>query len=688
MSIDMTQFHQLFFDESFEGLEDMESALLELSRGAGDPELIHTIFRAAHSIKGGGGTFGFTAISDFTHAMETLLDEMRGEQRSIDEQGLNLVLDSVDVLREMLKAARDGKELDVDRVAASQARLEAALLDRGTGAAEVSRSNGSLEAPAGWKIDFRPYPQLMKTGNDPVRMIHELAGMGELTVEVDTDGIPGAADFDPEECYLAWKLVLVTDASLEQINEIFEWVDGDCDLDIQMLCTDKTGVPVDGARDVDADAGPGEPVSLTATQQRDDDRRQLERRSATESTIRVNTTKIDELINMVGELVITQSMLSQAGNELESGNSKKLEKLRNGLEQLERNSRELQESVLRMRMFPISFSFNRFPRMVHDLSVQLGKRVELKLSGETTELDKTVMEKIGDPLVHLVRNALDHGIETPRARRERGKPETGVLHLNACHQGGHIVIEVSDDGNGLPKDKILEKARALGLVGEGENLSHDQVLDLIFRPGFSTVDEVSDLSGRGVGMDVVRQNIRSLGGSIEVSSAAGTGTTFTVRLPLTLAIVDGQAVRVGQETYIIQLVSILESLQVSTGSVCSIAGETELFRLRDEYIPVVRLHRLFGVTPASTRLRDGIVVIIEEGGRKAGLFVDELQGQQQYVIKSLETNFRNVPGISGATILGDGRVALIVDVAGLVRLAYTDREGSDYRPVGADENAA
>jgi len=672
MSIDVSQFHQIFFEESFEGLETMESALLELGQGSEDPELIHLIFRAAHSIKGGSGTFGFTAVSNFTHVMETLLDEMREGGREVSAAAMNLLLESVDVLRDMLEAARDGGDFDADRAGATQARLEAMLGGTVVAAPQTVADAAPASADSGWRIEFSPYPDLLKTGNDPVRMFRELAELGSLDVEVHTGKVPQFAEFDPEECFLAWTLTLRGDVALDQINEIFEWVDGDCDLSIEALAG--PAAETLPAPPVPEEADVSEAVlreAPPADDRRVGDRRQADRRSASgaDSSIRVSIKKIDELINMVGELVITQSMLGQVGSELEEFDPGKLEKLRDGLSQLERNTRELQESVMQIRMLPISFSFNRFPRLVHDLSAKLGKKVELKISGEGTELDKTVMEKIGDPLVHLVRNSLDHGIEAPDVRAAKGKPETGVVHLNAYHQGGNIVIEISDDGGGLPADKILAKAQQRGLVAEGETLSREKILELIFEPGFSTAEEVSDVSGRGVGMDVVRRNIKDLGGTIEVRSEPDRGSTFVIRLPLTLAILDGQLLSVGAETFIMPLVSIVESLQLDAAMVSSVAGSAEMYRLREDYVPIVRLYELFDIKPDATRLQDSLLVVVEYDGHKIGLLVDELLGQQQVVIKSLETNFKRVEGLSGATILGDGTVALILDVGGLITMS-------------------
>ncbi len=685
MSIDISQFHQVFFEESFEGLDLMESALLGLSQGSDDPELIHLIFRAAHSIKGGSGTFGFTAIASFTHVMETLLDEMREGERSVSKPALTLLLQSGDVLRDMLEAARDGREFDPDRAATMQAQLEG-LLDGEVGRSPVS-SQTEADSRSAWRIQFRPYPDLLKTGNDPVRMFRELAALGEMTVEVDTSAVPRAEVYDAETCYLAWTITLSGDISREQIDEIFEWVDGDCDLVVEALGARQESPLPQSADTPKAPAAAPLAGGSDEDRRSGDDRRKTDRRTtaAADTSIRVSINKIDEIINMVGELVITQSMLGQFGTEVEEFDSGMIEKLRDGLSQLERNTRDLQESVMRIRMLPISFSFNRFPRLVHDLSAKLGKKIDLKISGESTELDKTVMEKIGDPLVHLVRNSLDHGIEMPDERAAKGKPETGVVHLNAYHQGGHIIIEISDDGGGLPTDKILSKARQRGLVGEGETLSHEETLQLIFEPGFSTAETVSDVSGRGVGMDVVRRNIKDLGGSIEVRSERDQGSKFTIRLPLTLAILDGQLLKVSDEIFIIPLVSIVESLQIDVNKVNAIAGSVEMYRLRDDYVPIVRLYELFDLQPSNTSLQDALLVIVEHDGRKVGILVDELLGQQQVVIKSLETNFRRVAGLSGATILGDGMVALILDVGGLISMS---NRGPASQPPRNRERAA
>jgi len=696
MSIDMSQFYQTFFEESFEGLDVMESGLLGLDVGAADAETVNTIFRAAHSIKGGSGTFGFTSVADFTHVMETLLDEMRDGSRMVTTEAVDLLLKSVDVLREMLTAVQSESDIDVEHVSSIQKKLEVLLHGESTDAEADAESEQSISEDSGassWQISFKPLDYLLKTGNDPVRIFKELSLLGEYEVECQMDNLPLFADIDPESCYLFWDIKLSGEIKKEQIEEVFEWVDEDCELNIELngssedeSVTEELKPVVEELKEVapvavETSANVTEPtkktepanetsLSIASTQEKVKPSTTKKAVSTDSGSIRVSIDKVDALINMVGELVITQSMLGQLGERVDEDS---LEKLQDGLAQLERNTRELQENVMRIRMLPISFAFQRFPRMVRDLSGKLGKDIELRLLGEQTELDKTVMEKIGDPLVHLVRNSIDHGIEMPDDREAAGKPRTGVVELNAFHQGGNIVIEITDDGKGIDRDVVFSKAVEKGLVSENDNLTDEQVYDLIFAPGFSTAKEVSDVSGRGVGMDVVKRNIRELGGNIEIVSAKGEGSKITIRLPLTLAILDGQLIRVGGDTYIVPLVSIIESLQVKAAQVNAIAGQAELYKLRDEYIPVVRLHNVFDLKADSEVLTDGLIVVVEGDGQRAGLFVDDLMGQQQVVIKSLETNYRPVDGVSGATILGDGTVALILDITGLIKLSQQER---------------
>jgi len=669
MSIDVSQFHQVFFEESFEGLDVMEMGLLSLHEGEPDIETINNIFRAAHSIKGGAGTFGFSAVSEFTHGLETLLDEMRNGERDISAESVNVMLEAVDVIRNMLNAVQQQTEPDNARIQEVAGHLQAVLQSDAapqTQASAPEAQAGIATSTSGWLIEFKPHPHLLQTGNDPVRMFKELAELGDMSVKLDDKALPAFSDLEAEESYLGWEITLLGDISREAVDEIFEWVEGDCDLSIEPIHNEASSEDTVAATSelIEKETIPTPaPTSVKAVE--------TKKNVVTEtamSSIRVGTEKVDSLINLVGELVITQSMLSQLGENFEPS---RLVQLVDGLEQLERNTRELQEGIMRIRMLPISFAFNRFPRLVHDLSAKMGKQVELKLAGEHTELDKTVMEKIGDPLVHLVRNSLDHGLETPEKRLAAGKSEIGELHLNAYHQGGNIVIEISDDGAGLNEEKIYQKAVERGLVSEDEQLSPEKIHDLIFLPGFSTADIVSDVSGRGVGMDVVRKNINSLGGSVEVHSQAGVGSTFTIRLPLTLAIMDGQTIQVGDQKYIIPLISIIESVEIKPGTVKNVTGKGEVYSLRDEYVPLIRLADVFNLEASAETLEQGLLVVVESDDRKVGLFVDELLAQQQVVIKSLETNYRKVMGVAGATILGDGTVALILDITGLLAM-YRD----------------
>ncbi|MCB1871913.1 MAG: chemotaxis protein CheA [Gammaproteobacteria bacterium] len=689
MTIDMSQFHQVFFEESFEGLEVMESGLLNMDPGEVDAEQINAIFRAAHSIKGGSGTFGFSDIAAFTHIMETLLDEMRDGRRLVTDRALEVLLRSVDVLREMLTAASGKGDLDEESVKAQMQELEAVLNDHAgepaSGSDIDAGSNATLHEVIGWHLVFRPLPRMMQTGNDPLRILRELASLGDMEVECDVSLLPGFAQFDPEECYLSWNIHLNGGVDRVQIDEVFDWVEDDCDLAVMPLHADAPELSEadnptkkvigDSASNVTEAEELCGPDRRKSGDRRKGDRRVEQRRASAappSNSIRVDITKIDTLINMVGELVITQSMLSMLGENFHIG---QVDRLQEGLAQLERHTREMQESVMQIRMLPISFTFSRFPRLVHDLSTQLGKKIELRMSGENTEVDKTVIEKIGDPLVHLVRNSLDHGIEMPDQRIAAGKPETGVVELNAFHNGGSIVIEIRDDGRGLDADRIHRKAIEKGLIEESDKMSDQQIYELIFQPGFSTADTVNDVSGRGVGMDVVRRNINELGGNIEIESELGRGSAIIIRLPLTLAILDGQIISVGDEIYIVPLISIIESLQVHPDSINLVAGRGEAFKLRDEYLPIVRLHEVFGIEGYRAQdLKDGLLVVVEGDGRRCGILVDDLIGQQQVVIKSLEANYGRVEGVSGATILGDGSVALILDIPGIMRLTNQSPE--------------
>ncbi|SFR59929.1 chemotaxis protein CheA [Thiomicrospira sp. ALE5] len=684
----MEVFRQTYLEESFEGLQVMEAGLLELPEGTPDAEKINEIFRAAHSIKGGSGTFGFSEIAGFTHVLETLLDEMRDFKRDVTQHSIRVMLDAVDVLRDMLTKLQDHEPIDQERSDSVQAQMEKLLAgdvaEVTTSASqpestEADESNNDEDNNA-WHIMLHPERHLLQTGNEPLRIFRELQTLGHLDVSAEIEEMVGWESFNPEELYLKWNLMLSGDVSEDDISEVFEWIDGD-GAHIQVLpvkaaglasgseqtvsVQDTVAVPPAKAASGEADTNPVIPEKKPITKA---NAAQPKKTAQADGSIRVNLNKIDQMVNLVGELVITQSMLSQFGEqaEQEPDSTEWIDKLKEGLSHLERHTRELQESVMNIRMLPVSFAFNRMPRIVHDVSQKLGKSIELVMEGENTELDKTMLEQLTDPLVHIVRNSIDHGIESPEKRLAAGKPEKGTVKMAAFHQGGNIVIQITDDGAGINAERIYQKAIEKGVVDPDNHLTEDEIVDLIFHPGFSTAEVVSDVSGRGVGMDVVRRNIRGLGGSVEVETTAGKGSVFTIRLPLTLAILDGQLASVGSQTYVFPLVSIVESIQVDPKLVKGIAGQTELYKLRDQYIPVIRLHSLFGVDQAQTELSEGLLVVVEEGGKRAGLFVDDLMGQQQVVIKSLENNFMKIFGIAGATILGDGKVALIIDVAGVV----------------------
>lgn len=648
--INVAQFHKVFFEESLEGLDTMESNLLALDEG-GDKELVHSIFRAAHSIKGGAGTFGFPEMSAFTHEAETLLDQVRDGRRAIDKGIIELMLRAVDCLRGMFDRAQAGQAL-ADASSEALKHELAAAAGNPVPVATVKKATTSSAATAGWAILFRPHKGMMAGGNDPLRLIRELSELGKTVVEPQLDRIPTFETLDPSECHMGWRIELHGSVTREAIASVFEWVEDECDLTIEPLAA---AAPQPVAADVAvATAAVAVPSAARTTASAND-----------AGSVRVGIDKIDALLNMVGELVITQSMLDQFRDGVIPEN---LGMLQEGLAQLARHTRALQESVMSIRMLPIGSVFNRFPRLVRDLSQKLGKQVKLELIGEQTELDKTVLEKIGDPLVHLVRNAIDHGLEMPDKRRAAGKSELGTLRLEAAHKGGSIVLQIVDDGAGLNRDAIIAKAIQKGLIQSGEGLSEEAVGELIFLPGFSTAAVTTDLSGRGVGMDVVRRNVVDLGGSVTIQSRPGNGTTFTITLPLTLAIIDGLSAAVGQETYIVPIISVVESIKLKEDAVRKVTNGGELFRFRGEYIPVVRLHDAFGAETPVTEIPDGLMIIAESDGTRVGLFVDKLIGQQQAVVKSLEQNYRRVNGISGATILADGSVALIVDIAGLIRL--------------------
>ncbi|MGR2661307.1 chemotaxis protein CheW [Chromobacterium haemolyticum] len=665
MAIDMSQFHQVFFDEADEHLSSMESLLLGMDQSCPQQEDLHAVFRAAHSIKGGAATFGFADMADLTHVLEGLLDEVRRGARVLSSDLVDLVLRAKDVLYGML-AAHKGKG-DVDTAQADELKAQLEALAAAPAETEARRAP---EEARHWTL----YLEIdVVDGVDIDALLESLAEHGDLSVVQrgeELDKLPWVAVFTSplDAAEVAESLAFAVPQEHFRIN-----------VDHGVEEESSFGLFLDAAPEPDASVwleGDGfglfEPPPTEAAERDEvpalapefDAAKPAARGgAASESSIRVNIDKVDLLLNLVGELVITQSMLTQSGAGLDPVAH---ERLLGGIGALQRNARELQEAVMSIRMTPISFVFNRFPRVVRDLAGRLGKRVELTMMGESTELDKGFIEKLSDPLTHLVRNSLDHGIESPEARQAGGKDPVGRLTLRAFHQGSNIVIEVSDDGAGLNRERILAKARQSGLAAP-DSLSDVEVWNLIFEAGFSTAAEVTEVSGRGVGMDVVKRNIQSMGGRVEIDSMADIGTTISIHLPLTLAIMDGMSVRIGAETYVMPLGAVLESLQPAPNEIKTVAARGQVVGIRGEYLPIVPLGRFFSIPEAKQTPSEAILVIVEAGNSRLALLVDDLIGQQQFVVKNLETNYRKVDGISGATILGDGQVAMILDIAAIAR---------------------
>jgi two-component system, chemotaxis family, sensor kinase CheA len=689
MSDAMAQFRDAFFEEATELADGMEATLLSMDLAAVEVEDLHTLFRAAHSIKGNAATFGFPEVAAFTHKLESTLEPVRQGNRAMTAELREMLLQGVDLIRSHLHQARRGESLS-SREQQAQADLIGRLqADAGTPlpalpAPAAAARGQAMKGGTGFAIRFEAPLDAFRRGVNLERLFRDLAKLGHVHTWVDITRMPPATQLDPEDCHLAWDVRLETSHPQIDVEDIFEFVaDGD-NLRIQPLPPPGTVPNLGDILQTEAGVSPADIREALSQQKRLGellvdmgkvkpevvnkalDQQTKKRNQAEASTVRVATDKIDRLVNLVGELVITQAMLAQASQI--SNTIRGEEQMSAALLQLDRQTRELQERVMGIRMVPVEMVFSRFPRMVHELGKQLGKDVELVMEGQATELDKTFIEMLVDPLTHLVRNAVDHGMETKEERHKSGKPSMGSIALRASSRGGHIHIEVKDDGKGLNRDRIYQKALDRGLIQPGSRPSDDELNLLIFEPGFSTVEQVSDLSGRGVGMDVVRQNVRSLGGRIEVESEPGRGTLIRLVLPLTMAILDGLTVRVGEETYVFPLASVLESFQRMGADVQTVKGDREVISLRGEFIPVVRLQTILGLGRGQDTAERTLLVLVESEGRRAAMAVDELLGQQQVVIKSLETHYKRVEGVSGATILGDGRVALILDVPGLMRL--------------------
>ncbi len=643
----------------------METDLLEIERGSSDPELLQSIFRTVHSIKGGSGSLGFDAIADFSHQLESLLDKLRGGEVEPNRELVNLLLRSVDVERSLLGEVQNGIGIDMSVV--EQLKNEISHWHSSVLPIGLPKTEAAVGQTVTYRIEFKPHRGFFLSGNDPIRILRELASLGEIETNCEISQLPPLAEIDPESSYLSWACRLHTVHTYDAVREVFAWVTDDCDLSMQVVpelggLTHPQRNPIPNPQSVDRradDHGFGRRASDRVTM----DLASSDVGATRQQTLQVSAEKIDGLVNLVGELVITQTMLKQS---IDNFDMSRLVQLQATIALFERNTRELQQAVLAIRMLPVSFVFGRFHRLVRDIGMALGKKISLEISGENSELDKSVIEKLFDPLTHLVRNALDHGLETPEERLSAGKPEVGTLSLHAQHRGGHIEIAVRDDGRGLDPDKIAAKARTLGLIASEETLDAQRAQQLIFRSGFSTADRVSDLSGRGVGLDVVRENITSLGGRVEVTSTPGQGSMFLIRLPLTLAIVEGMFVQVGADTFVLPLAFITECMQSNEQMVKRIAGQGMVVEVRGEYLPVVELRRICNVADGM-EIGKGVFVMMEADNKRVALLVDALIGQDQVVIKSLETNYRRVDHLAGATILGDGRVALILDANSIVR---------------------
>ncbi|WP_163559534.1 chemotaxis protein CheA [Halomonas sp. NO4] len=716
--MDITDFYDTFFEEAEELLADMERHLLELDVDEPDSEQLNAIFRAAHSIKGGAGTFGFDVLQKTTHLFENLLDHARNGELALRRDIVDTFLETKDMLNDQLGAYRNGDEPDqeaFERICQALQKLALEEIGKGLEAAggEVPSAAAKPQQPAEPTQPQQPAAvaseasstadngsgrrrvALLNVGEkDRDLLVEELGQLGEVIehhgdearYEVVMESTVSDDDIEAVMCF-------IIDADQLEIGaadgpaaaKAGEAAPADDEAAPEASAGQEAATPAASAEKQTADKAAAQSPTSAKPQSggkpKAADKPKAKAKGGSESTsIRVSVDKVDQIINLVGELIITQSMLDQTVSELEgpaNGN------LVNGMSLLQRNARDLQESVMSIRMIPMDFVFSRFPRVVRETAGKLGKEIELVTEGAATELDKSLTERIIDPLTHLVRNSLDHGIEPPELREAAGKPRTGKLTLSAKHQGGNIIIEVIDDGAGLNRDKLLDKARESGL-NVSDTMSDDEVWQLIFAPGFSTAKEVTDVSGRGVGMDVVKRNIQGMGGNVQIMSRPGEGTTIRIVLPLTLAILDGMSIKVGSEMFILPLSAVLESLQPAKEDLYAMAGDDVVLKVRDEYLPVVAVHEALDVADARTELTETIAVIVQGEGRRYALLVDDLVGQQQVVVKNLETNYRKVPGVSAATILGDGSVALILDITGLHRLSRQKKEAR--RPRRADRS--
>jgi two-component system, chemotaxis family, sensor kinase CheA len=695
---------QTFFEECSEALQQIELGLPDIQEGAGSEDTINAVFRSVHSVKGGAGIFGFEDLVRFAHVFETVLDAMRSGKLAPTQDIVDTLLQANDVLADLIAKSRSGEAIPSDFGDACRAALEQ-ILQRNSGGEPIDDGSPAPadfegidfvpvpveqfddgEAEREYRIVFRPKPEMLQKANEPLYILRELRKLGTLDLKVETDRLPSLAEIEADRPYLGWTGTLRTAVSREQIEEVFEFVVGDCELEIVAadaapgFSPPERDEPLLPARDelppaaepaiaAPAAALPPAPESATAP------RAAAKTVAAGATTTRIELEKIDRVVNMVGELVIAQAMLGQVVHNLPEEVSSRLAQV---LDEVVHHTRELKDSVMSMRAQPVNAVFQRMPRLVRELASKTAKKVRLEMSGENTEVDRSIIERLGDPLTHIIRNSIDHGIESPTDRLAVGKSEEGTIRLAAEHRGGRIVIEIRDDGAGINPDRVLKKARERGLVGVDVALSDDEINNLIFLPGFSTAEQVSDISGRGVGMDVVRRNIQDVGGRISLKSDRGRGMTIQLALPLTLAVMDGMVIRVGPETYVMPMSAIVECLRPPASDVHNLIGTPGMLKLRGDLVPLVQLCELLDIDQTAAVSDERVVIITDAGeGTHFGIVVDELCGHQQVVVKSIEESYGPVPGIAGATILGNGRVAFILDVEKL-----SDIASSSGAPVG------
>jgi two-component system, chemotaxis family, sensor kinase CheA len=706
-----------FFDECSELLQEIEVGLSDMRDASGTEETVHAVFRAVHSVKGGAGIFGFESLVSFAHVFETVLDTLRHDSSAATPEVITVLLSAGDVLSDIVGFSRSGKPLPPDYGGDCRAALERLSREMNGGAAA---DDGGSSAPAdfddieftpvsvadvdetagetlrSYAITFRPKPEMLKNANEPLYILRELGKLGELELVADIDALPPLAELIPNQPYVGWTGTLRTAAERSAVAEVFEFVVGDCELEITDLAPQASATiaaetpaaaPVAEPSTIAAASGSADVPAASPAKEGNGAHPEKESRAAAAkpapTTTRVDIDKIDRVVNLVGELVIAQAMLGQLAQGLSDEAAGRLSQM---LDDVIHRTRELKDSVMSMRAQPVGSVFQRMPRLVRELSAKTGKQVRLEMAGENTEVDRTIVDRLGDPLTHIIRNSMDHGIEAPAERRAAGKSEEGTIRLAAEHRGGRLVIEISDDGAGVNPERVLKKARDKGLVEPEAVLSEEEITNLIFLPGFSTAEKISDISGRGVGMDVVRRNIQDLGGRISVKSVRGRGMTIQLALPLTLAVMDGMVIKVAGNTYVMPMSTIVECMQRRADDANNLLGTRGVIQLRGEWIQLVYLADLFELHSTEPESTDSVVIITEAGDRmRYGLVVDELCGHQQVVIKNIEESYGSVPGVAAATILGNGRVAFILDVEKLSELAAESRSpdaaaGSTFAP--------